>query len=70
MKALMDAVYEASKGIRTIAPHEKPLDPDGNLSAAQVAISSASHLYILGFGFDINNCELLKLDESLNLAQL
>lgn len=63
-KALLDTVYEASKGIRTIDPHEKTLD-ETVLKAAAAKIREAECVYILGFGFDMENCRRLGLNEAL-----
>jgi hypothetical protein len=64
---LFDTVYEASKGIRTIAPHEKTVGPA--VESARRAIADANCVYILGYGFDENNSNLLKLPDSLALTK-
>ena len=66
-KALLDTIYEASKGIRTIAPHEKTVAPA--VKSAQRAVADANCVYILGYGFDENNNRLLKLPDSLALPK-
>jgi hypothetical protein len=66
-KALLDTIYEASKGIRTIAPHEKTVEPA--VESARRAIADANCVYILGYGFDENNSRLLALPDSLALAK-
>jgi hypothetical protein len=68
-KGLFDAAYDASKTIRTIAPYEKVIDPDPIVEAAKAAISEASCVYILGYGFDPFNSQLLELDKSLDLEK-
>jgi hypothetical protein len=65
--ALFDTVYEASKGIRTIAPLEKTVEPA--VECARQAIADASCVYILGYGFDENNRSLLELPDSLSLTK-
>jgi hypothetical protein len=69
MKALFDTAYAASKSIRTIAPYEKALDIDPTLEAAKSALRAASCIYILGYGFDPFNSELLNLRVSLDLER-
>jgi hypothetical protein len=61
--ALFDTVYEASKGIRTIAPYEKTVEPA--VESARRAIADASCVYVLGYGFDENNSKLLGLSNNL-----
>lgn len=63
-KILLDHVYEASVGIRTIAPHEKEADQDG-LRVARKKLAEASCVYILGFGFDEQNCSRLGFNRNL-----
>lgn len=62
---LFDTIYEASKGLRTIAPHEKQLDLA--VENARRAIDEAGCVYILGYGFDENNNKLLELRQRLSL---
>jgi len=64
---LFDTVYDASLRIRTIAPHEKTIDP--GVQAARCAIEKASCVYILGYGFDPHNSELLELPKHLALTK-
>jgi hypothetical protein len=66
MKVLLDTVYEASKGLRTIDPIEKTLD-EHVLAAARKAIEEAVCIYILGYGFDPLNSERLGMATSLRL---
>jgi hypothetical protein len=66
-KALFDTVYTASQQIRTMAPHEKIIDPA--VEAARRAIADANCIYILGYGFDEHNSRLLDLPNSLNLEK-
>lgn len=63
-KLLLDVAYSASKGIRTIDPHEKE-DNKGVLEKAAKHIGDASRVCILGFGFDEENCKRLQLEKSL-----
>jgi hypothetical protein len=65
---LLDISYEASKTIRTIAPHEKTTS--GEVTTAQKAIMGASCVYILGYGFDENNSRLLNLYDSLHIGKV
>lgn len=65
--ALFDTVYPASQQIRTMAPHEKIIDPA--VEAARRAIGEANCVYILGYGFDVHNSRLLELPNSLNLEK-
>jgi hypothetical protein len=51
----------AADGLRTIAPLEKK--HDATISRAQTAIAKAKFIYILGYGFDKNNNELLGFDQ-------
>jgi hypothetical protein len=69
VKALFDAIYDASKPIRTIAPYEKIIDPDPIAETAKSAIAEASCIYVLGYGFDPFNSRLLDLCTSLNLEK-
>jgi hypothetical protein len=66
-KALFDMIYEASKTIRTIAPHEKTID--STVNAARRVIAEASCIYILGYGFDPHNNRLLELYTHLALEK-
>jgi hypothetical protein len=64
---LLDVSYEASKTIRTIAPHEKTTSSE--IEKAKNAIMNANCVYILGYGFDENNSKLLGLYESLHIGK-
>jgi hypothetical protein len=66
-KALFDTIYKASRQIRTMAPHEKIIDPA--VEAARREIADANCVYILGYGFDEHNSRLLDLPNSLNLEK-
>ena len=66
-KALFDTVYTASRQIRTMAPHEKIIDP--TVETAMRAVADANCVYILGYGFDEHNSRLLDLPNSLNLEK-
>jgi hypothetical protein len=68
-KKLFDSIYEASRAIRTIAPYEKIIDPDPTVEAAKAAITNASCVYILGYGFDPFNSTLLALPSYLALEK-
>jgi hypothetical protein len=65
IESFFDTIYEASKGIRTIAPHEKTVE--AAVECARRAIAEANCVYILGYGFDENNSSLLELQKSLEL---
>ena len=65
---LLDGSYEASKTIRTIAPHEKVAS--GEITKAKKAIKDAKVVYILGYGFDENNSRLLNLHDSLHIGKV
>jgi hypothetical protein len=62
-KSLFDTVYNASTGIRTIAPNEKISNEE--VEAAASAIRDAACVYILGYGFDPANNELLDLRSAI-----
>jgi hypothetical protein len=66
-KALFDIVYTASQQIRTMAPHEKIIDPA--VEAARRTIADANCIYILGYGSDEHNSRLLDLPTSLDLEK-
>jgi hypothetical protein len=59
-KNLFNTIYDASIGIRTIAPSEKEILNE-DVKAASTAIHDACCVYILGYGFDPANNELLDL---------
>jgi hypothetical protein len=65
-KTLLDHVYEASKRIRTIDPHDKNQD-EHMIKAATSAIQQASVVYVLGYGFDPLNNDRLALLTHLRL---
>jgi hypothetical protein len=67
VQQLFDFVYEASKGLRVIDPHDKG-DDEEQLDIARSGVSDASCVYILGYGFDTNNSKRLGLDASLWLT--
>lgn len=60
----LDTIYTYSGRIRTIDPDEKISDLT-SIDAAQKAISEAECVYILGYGFDVNNNKRLSLKKSL-----
>jgi hypothetical protein len=66
-RALLDHAFETSQGLETIAP-EKALAgneiPD-HIEKAREVLREAECIYILGYGFDPLNSELLKLREHL-----
>jgi hypothetical protein len=64
---LLDVSYEASRTIRTIAPHEKTTSKE--ITKARKAIRDANCIYVLGYGFDENNSKLLDLSDSLNIGK-
>lgn len=57
---ILNAAYEASKGIKTIDPDNKHAD-QRSIESARTAIAEAKDVYILGYGFDQNNNERLGL---------
>jgi len=64
VKLLLNYAYQASKGIKTMAPGK--LERDANVLAACEVIDDADCVYILGYGFDPANNELLDLSNSLS----
>jgi hypothetical protein len=64
---LMDRIYEASSGLNIISPG-KAAAVTNDILAARRNISEARCVYILGYGFDRANSELLELPEHLRLA--
>ena len=60
----MDTIYDCSRRLRTIAPFEKAENHDELVRAAQL-ITSAKYVYILGYGFDEANSNLLQLQTGL-----
>jgi len=66
-KTSLDIMYEASTGLLTIAPSEKAVS--GEVEAAREALRKANCVYILGYGFDENNSNLLKLPTTLKLKK-
>lgn len=64
----LDRVYEASQGLKVISPGKATSNSD-EISIAKAMISKATVVYILGYGFDPLNSELLGLSEYLNLAK-
>jgi len=62
-QGFFDELYRASKGIRTIDPHDKT--DEETLQRAKTAILRAKCVYILGYGFDARNSERLGLNEAL-----
>jgi hypothetical protein len=63
-KALLDSIYDASQRICTIETFDKALN-QSTIDAAAQAIDEARHVYILGYGFDKQNSERLRLNDSL-----
>lgn len=63
-KVMLDAAYRASQKLKVIAPLEKEADEE-DLRKAKEAISRAEDVYILGYGFDQMNNDLLSLSDSL-----
>jgi hypothetical protein len=70
VRAILDHAYEASQGLQIIAP-EKALAEGGSIPGhiqkARKAIAEAECIFILGYGFDQMNSELLKLPEYLKM---
>jgi hypothetical protein len=56
-----DKIYQRSRSLRVIDPHEKP-DNQRELDLARRSIARAEHVYILGYGFDHNNNERIGLN--------
>ncbi len=63
-KMALDQIYKASEPIRVINPHDKALEGK-TIERAQQLLAEAKVVYILGFGFDRLNSELLKLPDLL-----
>jgi hypothetical protein len=61
---LLNAVHDASVGLRVIDPHNKGADAE-NIQLAKMQIAHAKRLFILGYGFDENNNERLSLSETI-----
>jgi hypothetical protein len=68
-KQSLDEIYCASKRLRVIDPHDKGTD-DQVAQQANAAIQDAEVVYILGYGFDVQNSKRLGLFESLNPLHL
>jgi hypothetical protein len=68
MKVLLDVIYQASKGLRVIDPHDKGAD-DAEIIEARRAIANAKRVFILGHGFDEHNSQRLNLREHLANTQ-
>ena len=70
VKTILDHAYEASQGLQIIAPEKAHAEigsvPD-HIQKAREAIAEAECVYILGYGFDPMNSDLLKLHEDLNM---
>ncbi|HBR68265.1 MAG TPA: hypothetical protein DEA55_02695 [Rhodospirillaceae bacterium] len=64
LKPELDAAYDSSKELLTIAPNDK-LENKVSLEAAKKAIERAERVYILGYGFDKMNNENIGLDKLL-----
>jgi hypothetical protein len=60
---ILDDAYEAAGSLRTIAPHEKEASPE-----IVEAIDRAEYVYMLGYGFDKTNNQLLKLGDRSDAA--
>jgi hypothetical protein len=67
-KELLDSIYEASLGLNVISPG-KASTATNEVLAARTTISNARCVYILGYGFDRANSELLELPEHLHVAR-
>jgi hypothetical protein len=68
MKAFLEVIYRASKGLRVIDPHDKGVD-DTEILIARRAIANAKRVFILGYGFDEHNSARLNLREHLANTQ-
>jgi hypothetical protein len=67
-KAFLDPIYETSRNLRVIDPHDKETDRDV-IETARKAIADASSIYILGYGFDEVNSTRLGLHGALYYDQ-
>ena len=67
IKENLDAAYESSQRLRTISPGEKA-DGAHQIRRAKQLLDSADEVYLLGFGFDENNCDLLDMDKNCDLT--
>lgn len=56
----MDAYYSSSANLRTIDPHDKAANHN-SLERAKRCLAEVQVIYILGFGFDANNCTRIGL---------
>ena len=65
-KEILDYAFAASKGIRTIAPKKAVAGP--SIEKARRLISEAECVYILGYGFDDTNNQLLDLPNLLKAS--
>jgi hypothetical protein len=65
---LMDRIYEASLGLNIISPGKAAAITE-EIQAARLNISQAKCVYVLGYGFDRANSELLDLPNHLHLAR-
>jgi hypothetical protein len=63
-KRVLDDLYDISSDILVIDPHDKTKNADV-ITAAIEAIDRSKLVYILGYGFDVNNSERLELAKSL-----
>jgi hypothetical protein len=63
-KDFLDRCFVASKGLRTIDPHDKE-ENQASLKCASKWISAAKVVYILGYGFDNDNNRRIGLDFGL-----
>ena len=60
-KSFLDRCFVASKGLRTIDPHDKEEDRE-SIKCAHDWIDAAKVIYILGYGFDAKNSHRIGLD--------
>jgi len=56
-KDYMNAIYDCSKRLKTIAPFEK-IENERHIAHAAQTIADAKYVYVLGYGFDENNGKL------------
>jgi hypothetical protein len=63
-RQLLDDVFDASKTIRVIDPHDKETD-NQQILIARTMLTNAKLVYILGYGFDENNSARLELRERI-----
>jgi hypothetical protein len=64
-KTFFDYIYNSSQGIHVIDPDDKETNDD-KIKTATEEIGKAEYVYILGYGFDTNNSDRLRLPMALH----